>query len=152
MRRTVAPSKGYRLPRRLHRRPRPLRPTSKRPRSSAPETPGAAMCRGVSSATSSDRHAGRRSGGWPGRTRLEVFMNTRRWILTAVVVAAAAAWGGVASADMSRNVLAAFKGELVITKGELPEGKSDKDTIAKIKGERLKELTGEAKNDVTGWY
>jgi hypothetical protein len=79
-------------------------------------------------------------------------MSTRRWILTAVVVAAAAAWGGVASADMSRNVLAAFKGELVITKGELPEGKSDKDTIAKIKGERLKELTGEAKNDVVGWY
>src|ERR1041384_6126700 len=65
---------------------------------------------------------------------------------------AAAAGGATASADVSRNVIAAFKGELVITKGELPEGKNDKDTIAKIKGERLKELTGEAKNDVTGWY
>ena len=41
--------------------------------------------------------------------------------------------------------------ELVITKGELPEGKTEKDTIAKIKAERLKELTGEARGDVTYW-
>jgi hypothetical protein len=79
-------------------------------------------------------------------------MRSRPWISTALLVAAAAGWGGVASADVSRNVIAAFKGELVITKGDLPEGKTDKDTIAKIKGERLKELTGEAKNDVVGWY
>jgi hypothetical protein len=69
----------------------------------------------------------------------------------AAVVVAAVAWGGVAAADMSRNVIAAFKGDLVITKGELPEAKTDKDTIAKIKSERLKEVTGEAKNDVTAW-
>lgn len=69
----------------------------------------------------------------------------------AAVLVAAVAWGGVAAADMSRNVIAAFKGELVITKGDLPEGKTDKETIAKIKAERLKELTGEAKGDVTGW-
>lgn len=75
-----------------------------------------------------------------------------RWISTAVLVVAAAGWGGVASADLSRNVMVAFKGELVITKGDLPEGKNDKETIAKIKGERLKEITGEARNDVTGWY
>lgn len=75
-----------------------------------------------------------------------------RWLSTAVLVAAAVGWGGVASADVSRNVIAAFKGELVITKGELPEGKNDKDTIAKIKGERLKEVTGEARNEVVGWY
>ena len=74
-----------------------------------------------------------------------------RWLSTAVLVLAVAGWR-VASADVSRTVMAAFKGELVITKGDLPEGKSDKETIAKIKGERLKELTGEAKNDVTGWY
>ncbi|HEX3476501.1 MAG TPA: hypothetical protein VHT91_15860 [Kofleriaceae bacterium] len=71
--------------------------------------------------------------------------------ISAAVIVAAVAWGGVAAADMSRNVIAAFKGELVITKGELPEGKNDKETIAKIKAERLKELTGEAKGDVTGW-
>ena len=77
-------------------------------------------------------------------------MSSHRSISAAVLVAAVA-WGGVAAADMSRNVIAAFKGELVITKGELPEGKTDKETIAKIKAERLKELTGEAKGDVTGW-
>jgi hypothetical protein len=69
----------------------------------------------------------------------------------AAVVLAAVAWGGVAAADMSRTVITAFKGDLVITKGELPEAKNDKDTIAKIKAERLKEVTGEAKNDVTAW-
>jgi hypothetical protein len=77
-------------------------------------------------------------------------MSSRRWISTAVLVAAIG-WGVVASADVSRNVIAAFKGELVITKGDLPEGKTDKETIAKIKGERLKELSGEAKSDITAW-
>lgn len=78
-------------------------------------------------------------------------MSSHRWLST-VVLAAALGWAGAASADVSRNVIAAFKGELVITKGELPEGKTDKDTIAKIKGERLKELSGEAKSDVTAWH
>jgi hypothetical protein len=78
-----------------------------------------------------------------------------RWLAAAALAVAVTLVPGtwrIASADVSRNVITAFKGELVITKGELPEGKNDKDTIAKIKGERLKELTGEAKNDVTGWY
>lgn len=78
-------------------------------------------------------------------------MSTHR-LLSAAVVVAAIGWGGVATADMSRNVIAAFRGELVITKGELPEGKTEKDTIAKIKTERLKELTGEARDDVTYWH
>jgi hypothetical protein len=78
-------------------------------------------------------------------------MSSRRSMFAALVLAAVA-WGGVAAADMSRNVIAAFKGELVITKSELPEGKTDKETIAKIKAERLKELTGEAKSDVTSWF
>ena len=72
--------------------------------------------------------------------------------ISAAVLVAAVAWGGVAAADMSRNVIAAFKGELVITKGDLPEGKNDKETIARIKAEQLKELTGEAKSDVTSWF
>ena len=72
--------------------------------------------------------------------------------LFAAVALAAAGVSGVASADVSRNVISAFKGELVITKGDLPEGKSDKDTVAKIKAERLKELTGEAKDDVQYWH
>ena len=78
-------------------------------------------------------------------------MSSRRSMSAALIVAAVA-WGGVAAADMSRGVITAFKGELVITKGELPEGKSDKETIAKIKAERLKELSGEAKSDVTSWF
>jgi len=78
-------------------------------------------------------------------------MSSRRSISAALVVAAVA-WGGVAAADVSRGVITALKGELVITKGDLPEGKNDKETIAKIKAERLKELTGEAKGDVTGWF
>jgi hypothetical protein len=55
-------------------------------------------------------------------------------------------------ADMSKTVISAFKGQLVITKGELPVGKNDKETIAKIKKEQLKEITGEANDDVTSWY
>ena len=77
-------------------------------------------------------------------------MSSRRLTFAALVVAALG-WGGVAAADMSRGVIAAFKGELVVTKSELPEGKTDKETIAKIKAERLKELTGEARGDVTYW-
>lgn len=75
---------------------------------------------------------------------------TRKILSTAVVVAAIVI-GGVASADMSRSVISAFRGQLVITKGELPEGKNDKDTISKIKKERVSELVGTAQEDVTYW-
>jgi hypothetical protein len=77
---------------------------------------------------------------------------SRRLMSAAILVAAAVGWGGIASADMTRNVIAAFKGELVITKGELPEGKTEKDTIAKIKAERVKELIGDAHDNVTHWH
>ena len=79
-------------------------------------------------------------------------MSSRRLMPAAVVFAAALGWGAVASADLSKPVLSAFKGDLVITKGDLPEGKSDKDTIAKIRSERLKELTGEPREDVVYWH
>ncbi len=59
--------------------------------------------------------------------------------------------GGLASAEMSKKVSGAFKGQLVVTKGELPEGKTEADTIAKIKSERLKEVSGETNEDVTYW-
>lgn len=73
----------------------------------------------------------------------------RKIILAAVAIAALI--GSVAYADMTRGVIAAFKGQLVITKGELPEGKNDKDTIQKIKKERLTSLTGEMQEDVAYW-
>jgi hypothetical protein len=78
-------------------------------------------------------------------------MSSKR-LSTATLVVLAVGWGGIASADLSKSVITAFKGELVITKGELPEGKTEKETIAKIKAERLKELTGEARGDVTYWH
>ena len=78
-------------------------------------------------------------------------MSSKR-LSTATLLALAVGWGGIASADLSKSVITAFKGELVITKGDLPEGKSEKETIAKIKSERLKELTGEARGDVTYWH
>jgi hypothetical protein len=70
---------------------------------------------------------------------------------TAVLVVTAVLAGGVASADMSKNVIGAFRGQLVISKSELPEGKNDKETIAKIKSESLKELVGKTTDDVTSW-
>ncbi len=55
-------------------------------------------------------------------------------------------------ADMSRGVMRAFRGQIVISKGELPTGKNDKDTISRIKKDQVKELTGTANEDVTSWY
>jgi hypothetical protein len=58
----------------------------------------------------------------------------------------------VAHAEPSRNVISAFKGQLVISKDEQPpEGKNDADTIKKIKAAALKELVGEPKGEITLW-
>jgi len=57
-----------------------------------------------------------------------------------------------ASADVSKGVIGAFRGQLVIYKDELPEGKNDKDTIAKIKSAKLTVLDGAQKDeDVKFW-
>ncbi|MBA3458074.1 MAG: hypothetical protein H0T42_33635 [Deltaproteobacteria bacterium] len=74
-----------------------------------------------------------------------------RMMSAAVLAAALVVAGGVASADMSRPVISAFKGQVVVSKQELPEGKNDKDTIAKIKAAKVAALTGEAQEDVTYW-
>lgn len=76
-----------------------------------------------------------------------------RPMTAAVFAAACVVASGVASADMSRNVITSFRGQLVISKNELSEGKNDKDTIAKIKSEKLSELVGEkSSDDVTAWH
>jgi hypothetical protein len=76
-----------------------------------------------------------------------------RLMSAAVVAAAAVLAGGIASADMSKAVIGAFRGQLVISKDELPEGKNDKDTIAKIKAAKLTELVGTPTGeDVTAWH
>lgn len=74
-----------------------------------------------------------------------------RQISAAVVVAAALLAGGVASADFSKTVTASLKGQLVVSKGDLPEGKSDKDTVAKIKASKLTEVVGDVQEDVSYW-
>ena len=53
---------------------------------------------------------------------------------------------------MSRGVISAFRGQFVVSKDELPEGKNDADTIKKIKAVMLKELTGTTNEDVTYWH
>ncbi|MBL9015960.1 MAG: hypothetical protein JNL83_17365 [Myxococcales bacterium] len=70
-------------------------------------------------------------------------------LATAIVVGASTS---VATADMSKAVISALRGKLIITKGELPEGKNDKDTIAKIKAANLTSLDGEARDDVQYWH
>ena len=79
-------------------------------------------------------------------------MSRRVMSAAAIAVAFVVATSQPTFADMSKTVISAFKGQLVITKGELPSGKNDKDTIAKIKKEQLKEVTGQASDDVTSWY
>jgi hypothetical protein len=54
-------------------------------------------------------------------------------------------------ADVTRGVISAFRGQLVITKDDLPDGKNDKDTISKIKAAQLKSLEGAPKGDVQAW-
>ena len=75
-----------------------------------------------------------------------------RHSLSAVALAVVLAAGGLASAEMSKGVIGAFRGQLVISKGELPDGKNDKETIQKIKGAKVTEVAGEPSGDVTRWH
>lgn len=74
-----------------------------------------------------------------------------RTMSAAVFAVALAAAAQPVFADVSRTVISAFHGQLVITKDDLPEGKNDKDTISKIKAAQLKSIEGTSKGDVTGW-
>lgn len=73
-------------------------------------------------------------------------------LMSVAVLVTAMLGGGVASADVSRGVIGAFRGQIVVSKGELPEGKNDKDTIAKIKAAKVTSLDGETRDDVTYWH
>ena len=75
-----------------------------------------------------------------------------RTSINAAVFAAVLAAGGVANADLSRGVISNYRGQLVISKDELPEAKTDKDTITKINGVRLKTLEGAKNDDVVFWH
>ena len=72
-------------------------------------------------------------------------------MMSAAVLAAALVVGGVASADMTKPVINAFRGQLIVSKSELPEGKNDKDTIAKIKAAKIAALNGEPQEEIQYW-
>ena len=77
---------------------------------------------------------------------------TRRHLLNAVIVVAVAVLaGGIASADISKTVIAAFRGQIIVTKGELPEGKTDKETITKIKAAKVTSIQNVVNGDVKQW-
>jgi len=77
---------------------------------------------------------------------------SRQWMSAAVLAVAVVAGATTpAYAELSKKVSASFKGQFVVTDGDLPSGKNDADTIAKIKKAQLKELAGHPKGDVTAW-
>ncbi len=85
-------------------------------------------------------------------------MNARapRWIVCAVAVLGLVALGAYsardAHADLSKKVIKAFKGQVIVTDGALGMAASDKDTIAEFKKARLKTITGSPNADeVTTW-
>ena len=78
-------------------------------------------------------------------------MSRQMMSATALAVAVMLATTQPVSADMTKPVISAFRGQFVVSKDELPTGKNDKDTIAKIKKEQLKEVTGTAQEDNVVW-
>src|SRR4051812_7254948 len=71
----------------------------------------------------------------------------RRSLLFALPLVAALVLGvgaRPAHADLSKKVIAAFKGKILVTKGPVESGADDKDTIAKIKKGTLSEVSGAA--------
>jgi hypothetical protein len=75
------------------------------------------------------------------------------WVALVVGVAATRSGSADVPAKQATKVIAAFRGQLVVTKEELPEGKDANDTIAKIKKARLTELVGTPmNNEVTAWH
>ena len=70
-------------------------------------------------------------------------------LTVALIVGATAA---PAHADLSKKVIAAFKGKILVTDGPLSQGADDKSTIAAFKKKTLTAVTGaENGNDVWEW-
>jgi len=77
---------------------------------------------------------------------------SRHMMSAAAIATVALIASGAAYAELSRNVINSFRGQLIISKDELPEGKNDKETITKIKAAQLHELVGTARSDVMAWH
>jgi hypothetical protein len=59
----------------------------------------------------------------------------------------------VAHADLSKKVIGAFKGQIVVTAAEVEPASTDKATIDAYKKARLKEVKGEPNgDDVVAWH
>jgi len=76
---------------------------------------------------------------------------SQRVLSAAVFAVALTASAQPVFADVTRGVISAFRGQFVVTKDDLPEGKNDRDTISKIKAAQLKSVEGTAKGDVQAW-
>ena len=79
-------------------------------------------------------------------------MKRSQLISSAVVAIAVLLAGTIAFADMSKKVIATFKGQILITDHPLAMEGTDKATIAEFKKSRLKEIKGEPNGeDVQSW-
>jgi hypothetical protein len=72
-------------------------------------------------------------------------------IVGLVVLASLSLWALVAEANLSEAVVSAFRGKIVLSRAAVPEGASDKDTIAKLKASQLTELVGKPTDDGRSW-
>jgi hypothetical protein len=78
-------------------------------------------------------------------------MSLRASLATALVLVSIGT--SVAYADMSPRVIAAFKGQIVVTADAVEAGATDKATIEAYKKARLKEVKGEPNNEeVQSWH
>jgi hypothetical protein len=76
----------------------------------------------------------------------------RPLISSAVVALALGLLAMPASADLSRKVIATFKGQIIVSAEQLQPAGNDKETIEEFKKARLKELKGEPNADeVHAW-
>jgi hypothetical protein len=58
---------------------------------------------------------------------------------------------GVAAAQPSEGVVAAFRGKIVLTRAAVAPGASDKETIAKLRAAQLAEIAGASTDDGQVW-
>jgi hypothetical protein len=58
---------------------------------------------------------------------------------------------GVARAELSDAVVAAYRGKLILSRAAVAQGTSDKETIAKVKAAQLAELAGKAGEEGQVW-
>ena len=75
-----------------------------------------------------------------------------RIVSAGAIVLVLAALGATAHADLSKKVIAEFKGQLIVSAEAVGAAGDDKATIAAIKKARLKEVKGEPNGeDVVAW-